>query len=103
MTLPLCAGLLSFGGICVLLQVAALSGKIPLKAFLLSRVPAAAMAALFALPAVFVPQVSVPAISDGASVGVFSSGGLSGFCILVMCGILLAQEKAAPQSGRSGR
>lgn len=88
--IPLCAGLLSFGGVCVLLQVAALKGRVPLRAFLLSRVPAALLSAALSLPALLLPQSAVPAVSDGTAVRAFSSGGMLGFCTLMMCGILLA-------------
>lgn len=90
--LPLCAGLLSFGGICVIMQVAALAGDIPLKGFLLARIPCAAMSALFSLPALILPQNAVPTASNGAAAKAFSSGGALGFCVFMMSVILLASS-----------
>ncbi len=95
--LALCCGMLEFGGVCVLLQVAALAKGIPLKAFLLSRIPAAIIGAALSIPAALRLSPALPAIADGASVRAFSSGGALGFCVFMMCVILLgfSREKSA--------
>lgn len=94
--LPLCAALLSFGGVCVLMQVTALSGEIPLRRFVISRAAAAAVSAILALPfsrsfiaedaAVFAPNVKAVPFSGNAALSI---------CVLAMCGILLVGELAA--------
>lgn len=87
--LPFAAAALSFGGICVQMQIAALAGDIPLKPLLLSRIPAAAMSALFSLPALFLPQSAAPAIADGTAVRATASGGVLSLCVVAMSSILL--------------
>ncbi len=92
--LPLCAALLSFGGVCVLMQITALSGGIPLKGFVISRAAAAAISALLAMPfsrcflaadaAVFAPRVTAVA---------FNKNAVLSMCVLAMCAILLGGEK----------
>lgn len=91
-SVPLCAGLLSFGGVCVLLQVAAVAGNIPLKRFLLTRPLAAAMSAAFALPAGLIPRAAAAAVPAGSVAYPFTAGAASSVCVLVMCGILLSGE-----------
>lgn len=89
--LPLCAALLCFGGVCVLLQVSAITGGIvPLKGLLLSRAPTAALAALLTLPAANLFTPAEPVISAPYTAQPFSvNAGLS-VCVLVMAGILMA-------------
>lgn len=88
----LSAGLLSFGGICVFLQISALSSKIPLAQFLISRLPAAAVAALLA--ALFSLPLSPDIQALAAMPSVFPSNvGLS-LCTLAMCAILLADNRS---------
>lgn len=92
--LPLCAALLSFGGVCVIMQVTALSDGIPLRGFVISRAAAAAVSALIAMPfsrcflaadtAVFAPNVTAAAFNGNAVLSV---------CVLAMCAILLGGEK----------
>lgn len=93
--LPLCSALLSFGGVCVILQVAAMtSGKLPLKRFLLSRIPAAALSALFSMAGLLLPQPDV-SVSAGTMVqaqGFSVNAGMS-ICVLIMCIILLSMDK----------
>ena len=95
LSVPLCAGLLSFGGVCVLLQVAALAGNIPLRRFLLTRPLAAALSALFAVPAGFIPRTAAAALPAGTAVYPFTADAAVSLCVLVMCGILLSGEGAA--------
>lgn len=89
----LCAGLLSFGGLCVLLQIAALSGKIPLKRFLLTRPLAALISAALAAPAALIPRTAAAALPAGTAAQPFSASAAASACVLIMCGILLAGEK----------
>ncbi len=91
--MPLCAALLSFGGICVLMQVQALSGGIPLGRFVLSRIPASIMSALFTVPAALLYERTAETLAPGfrsepSSVNAIASAG-----VLIMSGILLSQRK----------
>ena len=97
---PLCAGMLSLGGVCVLLQVAALSGKIPLRGFLLSRLPAAALSAAFSAPACFIPRAAAAALPAGGTFRAFSSGTAVSVCVLIMSGILLAGNIRVTRGGK---
>ncbi len=89
--IPLCAMLLSFGGVCVQLQVKAVVGEaFSLKQFLLSRIPAAAISAMFALPALLLPDAAVECLGDGVtSVSPFSVNAMLSLCVLIMSGLLL--------------
>lgn len=99
---PVCAGLLSFGGVCVLMQVTAVSGgNVTVKPLVLSRLPAALLSAFFAIPAGYVPAAAQEAYSETAVRGeLFSvNAGLS-VCVMAMAGMLiLSVEKAGRQSG----
>lgn len=98
---PVCAGLLSFGGVCVLMQVTAVSGgNVPVKPLVLSRLPAALLSAALAIPAGYVPAAAQETYSETAVRGeLFSvNAGLS-VCVMAMAGILiLSVEKAGRQS-----
>lgn len=92
---PLTAALLSFGGVCVLMQISALSaGNIPLKGFLLSRIPAALLSAGYACIGLLLPITAIEASTGGAvRTQVFSvNAGLS-LCVLIMCGILIIGDR----------
>ncbi len=91
--MPLCAGLLSFGGICVHIQVMAVARGIPLKSFILSRLPAALLSALLSLPALLLPQPATETLSPAAEARPFSASALISASVLIMCGILLAGRK----------
>lgn len=92
--MPICAALLSFGGVCVIMQIAALSGRIPLKRFLLSRIPAAAISAFAAIPlSKLVPPADVQTIAPGTSAEPFTKNAVLSVCVLVMCGILLLEVR----------
>lgn len=99
---PVCAGLLSFGGVCVLMQVTAVSGgNVPVKPLALSRLPAALLSAAFAIPAGFVPAAAQETYSETAVRGEpFSvNAGLS-VCVMAMAGILiLSVERSRRQRG----
>lgn len=94
-TMPLCGAMISFGGACVVLQVVAIgSGRLPLKGFLLSRIPAAVLSAAFSAFGMLLPPeyiaVSAP---NTVSAQVFSVNMGMSLCVLVMCGMLLAMDK----------
>ncbi len=91
--MPLCAALLSFGGICVLTQVQALSGGISLKRFILSRIPASIMSALFTVPAAVLYERTAETIAAGVRAEPSSSNAIASAGILIMSGILLSQRK----------
>lgn len=92
--MPLCAALLSLGGACVIMQVAALSGKIPLKRFLLSRIPAAVVSALAAIPlSKLVPPVDVQTLAPNTTAEPFTKNAALSVCVLIMCGILLLEAR----------
>lgn len=88
--MPFCAGMLSFGGICVHIQVMAVAKEIPIKAFIVSRLPAALLSALLSLPALLLPQPATEALSPAPETRPFSVSALISACVLIMCGILLA-------------
>lgn len=92
--LPLCASLLSFGGVCVLLQIAALSNGVPLRRFLLSRVPAALFAALAALPlGNLITPADIPAIAQDTAAAPFTKNAVLSICVIAMCVILLLSAR----------
>lgn len=88
------AAALSFGGVCVLMQVGALTGgEISMKPLLISRLPAALLSGLLAVPAgkltaaaeAYSPNASgVPAAGQAFSI----NAGLS-VCVLIMAGMLI--------------
>lgn len=90
---PLCAALLSFGGVCVLMQISALSNGIPLKKLMISRAAASIISAILAMPfsriftafdaAVFAPNVTVIP---------FTGNAVLSLCVLAMCAILLSGD-----------
>lgn len=90
----LCAAALSFGGVCVLMQVGALTGgEISMKPLLISRLPAALLSGFLAFPAgkltaaaeAYSPNASgVPAAGQAFSI----NAGLS-VCVLIMAGMLI--------------
>ena len=93
--MPVCAALLSFGGVCVALQITAIvGGKFNLGKFLLSRIPAAALSACFA--AIFskiIPKISEQTLAGNVFVQPFSGNAALSLCLLAMCGILLSGER----------
>lgn len=93
--MSLCGALLSFGGVCVVLQVVAIgSGRLPLKCFLLSRIPAAALSAAFSLAGLLLPPPDVTVSTQNAvSAQAFSVNMGMSLCVLIMCAMLLATDK----------
>lgn len=89
--MPICAALLSFGGVCVLLQIKALSNGIPLRKFVISRSAAAIISAIIALPLSTLIDAPAGTVSTMVSpVAPFSVNAVLSVCVLAMCGILLA-------------
>ncbi len=93
---PLCAGLLSFGGICVIMQLLAVSdGEIPMRGLLISRIPAAALSALLAILAGLADTAQEAYSANAPAVQPFSvNAGLS-VCVMVMAGmVIMAADRA---------
>jgi hypothetical protein len=93
-SLPLAALLSSFGGLCIILQVAALTAtdkadmKIRLRGFILARIPAAVISALICFAYM---QIAHPVIADSASVGVRllpPGNPLAALALFIMAGML---------------
>ncbi|MDE7397926.1 MAG: hypothetical protein K2N06_00205 [Oscillospiraceae bacterium] len=90
--MSICAALLSFGGVCVLLQIKALSNGVPLRKFVISRAAAAAISAIIALPLSTMLEAPGGAVSAVVSpIAPFSVNAVLSVCVLAMCGILLAE------------
>ncbi len=87
---PVCAGVLSFGGVCVLMQVTAISGgAVPVKPLVISRIPAAALSAGLAAPAMFFPAAVEVSSTNSAQTAAFSVNSGMSVCVLIMAGILI--------------
>lgn len=89
----LCAAALSFGGVCVLMQVGALTGgEISMKPLLISRLPAALLSGFLAFPAgklTTAAEAYSPNASGVPAGQAFSiNAGLS-VCVLIMAGMLI--------------
>lgn len=92
---PLCGALLSFGGVCVLLQISAVThGKIPLRRFLISRIPSAMLSTVFSFAAIpfCVDAVIVPT-SGWLQGKLFSVNAGMSLCVAVMCMLLLCSSR----------
>ncbi|MGN0679967.1 MAG: hypothetical protein ACI4JS_09920 [Oscillospiraceae bacterium] len=88
--LALCAALLSFGGVCVHLQLAALGRGIPMREFMFSRVIAVAASAVFALPfSRKFAAADIPVLAPQEGVEIFTKNGILSLCVLMMCAILI--------------
>ena len=89
--IPVCAALLSFGGVCVLMQAAAVTGgAIPLKPLIISRIPAAVLSAAFSLPALLLPMPAQEVYSANAlQPELFSVNAGMSVCVMAMAGILI--------------
>ena len=96
--LPICAALLSFGGVCVQLQIKALAKGIPLRRFFVSRAVAAALSALLAMPFSRKFTAEIPVIAPNTVSEPFTKNAVLSLCVLIMCGILLAgaRKSSAP-------
>lgn len=93
--IPLLSGITSFGGLCIIMQTAALSGgKIPLKKFLLSRIPAALLSSLYSYLLMYLFPVAVEAYLPQNTVTALSSiNPVCSLCIAAMTYILLKSQK----------
>lgn len=91
--LPTCAALLAFGGVCVLMQVAALAKKIPLKGFIVSRAAAAILSSLTALPfsGLFLPE-DIQTLAPDVTVVPFTKNAILSLCVLAMSAILITSQ-----------
>ncbi len=89
--LPICAVLLTFGGACVIVQIAAVvEGKFSLKYFLISRIPAAFISGVLSMPALLLPKVAIECIGGSVSAAEpFSMNIALSASVLIMSGMLL--------------
>lgn len=102
--LPTCAALLAFGGVCVMMQVAAIARGIPLKRFIISRGAAAVISALLAIPfAGTFPPADVETIAAETAVTAFSKNAALSVCVLVMCVLLLLEARKKEARGKKPR
>lgn len=95
--LPLLSGLTSFGGLCIIMQTAALSdNKIPLKKFILFRIPAALLSSMYSYLLLCLFPVAVEAYLPSNTVTVLSSvNPVCSLCITAMTYILLKSKRDA--------
>lgn len=96
-TAPLCGMLLSLGGVCVLLQICAIAeSKIPLKLFLLSRLPAMLICGVLSSAAIpwcgASEQAYIPASAE-MQPQLFSVNAGMSLCVLAMCIMLLIPSR----------
>ena len=90
---PLCAALLSFGGVCVLMQISALSNGIPLKGLMISRAAAVIVSALLAMPFSRIFSVTDEAVfAPNVTIIPFTGNAVLSLCVLAMCAILLGGD-----------
>lgn len=93
--MPICAALLSFGGVCVHLQVSALSKGIPVRWLVLSRLPAMIISAGLMLPfAKSFPVATIPVAAIPDKARIFSENSVLSVSVVFMCIILLAEIKS---------
>ncbi|MDR0821015.1 MAG: hypothetical protein LBN40_00925 [Oscillospiraceae bacterium] len=92
MSLPVAAAVSSFGGVCIVAQVAALcEGKFSLTRFLLMRIPAAALSAVYTLLLMkLLGSPTVAAIARVEPVSFSSHNIMASLFLVLMCGILVA-------------
>lgn len=91
--LPLFSAVTSFGGLCIIVQTAALSqGKLNLKKFILSRIPIAALSAVYCrILTIMFPLYIESAVSP--VLPVFSSvNPICSICLIIMTFILLKES-----------
>ncbi len=95
----LCGALLSFGGICVILQISAISHRhIPLRNFLIMRLPAMVISSALSVAVTRWCEISEQgtyiATSAQLQADVFSVNAGMSLCVLAMCVILLIAAPA---------
>lgn len=99
--LPTCAALLGFGGVCVLMQTAALAKGIPLRGFIVSRAAAAFLGALITMPfSRFFPPESIQTIAADAAVIPFTKNAALSLCVLAMSAINLLEARDLEVRGK---
>lgn len=93
--LPFFAAATSFGGLCIIVQTAALSkGHIHLKKFIISRLPASLLSGFYMYIINLLFPISVEAITPSGSVPVLSAvDSISTACLIVMTYLLLKETK----------
>ena len=93
--MPLFAALTSFGGFCIILQTAALSsGKIKLKKFLLYRIPASLLSAVYCFLLTRFFPIAIETEKSADITPVMSSiNPICSLCLLIMTFILLKSVK----------
>ncbi|MCL1904441.1 MAG: hypothetical protein FWF94_08500 [Oscillospiraceae bacterium] len=92
---PIIAALTSFGGICIMFQVAAIcGGRLNLRGFILARIPLAVLSAVICR---FITQkLVIETISNPPRFIAYSSGNaLASVCLLIMTLILMGTSKNA--------
>ena len=93
--MPLFAAITSFGGFCIILQTAALSqGKINLKKFMLCRIPAALLSAVYCFALINVFPIVLETEAAARPIPILSSvNPICSVCLIVMTFILLKSCK----------
>ncbi len=101
--MPLFAAITSFGGFCIILQTAALSaGKIKLKRFLLYRIPACLLSAVYCFFLTRIFPIAVETETSARITPVMSSiNPICSVCLLIMTFILLRNLKNEKKGIRS--
>ena len=93
--LPFFAAVTSFGGLCIIIQTAALSkGQIPLRKFILSRFPAALLSAFYMYIINRLFPITVETVTPSGVVPALSAAdSISTACLIVMTYLLLRETK----------
>lgn len=102
LTIPIISALMSFGGVCVLLQVYCICGKLfSVKRFLIARIPCALLSFIFAclLSLTIDTTVTAAAIQSEKQLAVFNNP-FASICLLIMTGLLLVPSKSSAESSR---
>lgn len=96
--LPVIAALTSFGGLCIIVQTAALSGgRIPLKKFIVSRLPAALLSGIICRILVSVSGIALESYAAAPFTPVWSSvNPVCSICIIIMTYILIRSKQNDP-------
>ena len=94
--LPVFAGITSFGGLCIIVQTAALSeGSIPLKKFILSRIPAALLSGVICRILTDISGIALESYAPVQFTPVWSSvDPICSICIVVMTYILIKNRQS---------
>lgn len=92
--LPVISALTSFGGMCILIQTAALSkGEISLKGYIAARIPIALLSAAFTSLFMKIFPISLEASVNTSAVTAFTSvNPIASVCLIIMTFILLKES-----------